>query len=115
LSAFQNACDILDSVGNRDGKAWQLQNIGSVYRDTSHSEKALDAYFKSIGIFEEVGNKLGIADQCTNIAYIYYVDKKVAEALKWYKKALPLYEELDQGEKAAMTRQNIGSLSKLGE
>ena len=113
LNHFQNACQIFDSLEDKHGKAEQLGNMGSVYRDKFESKKALELYFDAISIFEEIGDKLGFANQSANIGYIYAVDKKAEEALEWFKKALPLYEELRATKLADRTRQNIENLSNI--
>ena len=103
---------LVEEMGDKYGKAQQLGNIGSVYRDKAENKKALEYYTNSLTIFEDISDKVGTANQCANIGYIYAVDQKPNEAVKWFKKALPLYEELQINELAEKTRQNIQNLTR---
>ena len=58
LDHYEKALKIHEEMGNREGMAIQLGNMGNVFQIQGDMIKALDHYEKVLKIFEEVGNKL---------------------------------------------------------
>lgn len=58
LSSWQQSLDIFTTIGDREGQANLLNNIGTIYHNVGDLVKALDYYFQSLKIAEPTGNKL---------------------------------------------------------
>ena len=103
-----------ESLGDRNGLAWQLGNVGSVYRDKEEHLAALESYSKALAIFEEQDESIGMADQYSNIGYIHAMKRERETALEWFQKAKALYDSLGQDRKASLAQQNIQLLTSTG-
>jgi protein O-GlcNAc transferase len=85
LEYYSKALHINEEIGNKDGIATNLGNIGIVYLSLSDYPKALEYFSKALHINEEIGNKFGIANNLGNIGIVYatkestYYDAKKAE------------------------------------
>jgi len=112
LAAFTEAMEVFRTEGFEREHADQLQNIGSVYRDTNKASEALDYYGRSLDIYKNLKFKPGIANQYSNIAYIYFTIEKYEEAVDYFTKAELLYQVTGDEEKLAMARQNILVISE---
>ncbi len=114
LERFQGAGRLCESLGDSTGLAWQLGNVGSVYRDKEDHQAALESYSKALAIFEEQDESIGMADQYSNIGYIHAMKRERETALEWFRKAKALYESLGQERKASLAEQNIQILTTSG-
>jgi len=114
LERFQESGRLCESLGDRNGLAWQLGNVGSVYRDKEEHLAALESYSKALSIFEEQDESIGMADQYSNIGYIHAMKRERETALEWFRKAKALYDSLGQERKASLAQQNIQLLTSSG-
>lgn len=114
LERFQEAGRLCESLGDRNGLAWQLGNVGSVYRDKGEHQAALESYSKALAIFEKQDESLGMADQYSNIGYIHAIKRERETSLEWFQKAKALYESLGEERKASLAEQNIQILTSSG-
>ena len=53
-------------MGNKNGMAANLGDIGELYRNLDNHEKALEYLLKSLQLYKELGDKNGIARNLGN-------------------------------------------------
>jgi DNA-binding SARP family transcriptional activator len=118
IATHRIAVESARQVGNRQGEAWVLNNLGNalgVTRDpegTGHLER-------SLAIRREIGDQAGEAQAANNLADAYRWLGRTAEALELYRRALALNHEIGNryGEGVALV--NLGStlldLDRAGE
>ncbi len=58
---FQKALDIREDLGDKQGIANSLCNLGCLNENLGDNESALDFLIKSLELDEEIGNRRGIA------------------------------------------------------
>jgi DNA-binding SARP family transcriptional activator len=76
-------------VGNRQGEAWILNNLGDALGFTRHSE-GIDCLERSLAIRREIGDRMGEAQSANNLADAYHWLERTDEALELYRRALEL-------------------------
>ncbi|MBI4931799.1 MAG: tetratricopeptide repeat protein [Bacteroidetes bacterium] len=125
LTYYFRSLKIAEELGNKNGIAIWLSNIGIVYdkkagcqksdvRRDSLNKKALDYYFKALKMDEELGRKSGIATNLGNIGSLYSSAGKFKDAEEYLQKALALSIEIGSKEGVMEWEQNISELySKL--
>ncbi|UII29784.1 tetratricopeptide repeat-containing sensor histidine kinase [Fulvivirga ulvae] len=70
------------------GRAWALNNLGSVYYVKGSYDKALEAYLKSLKIFEEIGNQNRTLWAYNNLGLIYIAQGRYDAAVREYQKII---------------------------
>ena len=110
LEYYHKSLKIKEELGEREGVANSLNNIGAIYRVQGDIPKALEYYHKSLKIQEEIGDKRGEAASSINIGYIYSHQFDVARALEYYNRALNIQEELNDKRGLAYSVNNIGAI-----
>ncbi|NJR53577.1 MAG: tetratricopeptide repeat protein, partial [Acaryochloris sp. CRU_2_0] len=82
------------AVGNREGEAATLKNIGNVYSDLGEKKKALEYYNQSLPIYRAVGHRAGEASTFSNIGSLLAEQKQPALAIFFYKQSVNIRESL---------------------
>jgi len=94
LDYYYKALKIIEEIGDKNGNATQLSNIGMVYSEQKEYSRALDNYFRALKINEEIGDKNGIAVQLGNIGSVYTSTKKYKEAYNYLYRALVISDSI---------------------
>ncbi len=106
----------LARIGNRQGEALTLEDIGCLYRDLSQHQTALDYYNQALPIWREVGNRSGEALALSDIGRAYADLGQPQRALDYASQALPIFRDTGSRRGEAMTLNNMGrDHSELGE
>ena len=71
IGVIHRNLDIKKQIGDQEGIAYALNNLGSLYLKINKYKEALDFYLESLIIRDSIGNKRNIANSHTNIALIY--------------------------------------------
>ena len=108
LEYYQKALFINEEIGDKEGVARNLGNIGNVYNELSDYPKALEFYGKALQIFEEIENKHDIALSLGNIGLMYSNLSDYTKAIEYYQKAMFIYEEIGNKDGLATNLGNIG-------
>ncbi|MEW6774393.1 MAG: tetratricopeptide repeat protein, partial [Bacteroidota bacterium] len=108
LEYYFKALKMDEELGNKNGVARHLGNIGNVYLDQGDYAKALEYYLNSLKINEEIGNKNEVARQLGNIGIVYHEQTNYAKALEYYFKSLKINEEIGNKNGQAANLGNIG-------
>ena len=116
LDYFEKALLLDDELGNKEGVANHIGNIGSVYLCLSQYEKAIEYYSKAILMDEEIGNKNGVAKHAGNLGSVYLSLSQYANALEFFEKSLAYSKENGEKDGIAKDTYRIGTLyNKLSE
>ena len=68
-------------MGDQNGIAASLQNIGSIFRDQGDNSKAMDYFTQSLNIYEQIGDQNGIAEVHINLGIGHRSQGDFEEAL----------------------------------
>jgi len=113
LEEYKKALSVEQSIGNLEGIANQLTNIGGVLGDLGRYEETLKKYEDVLNIMENIGNKPGIARSLNNLGIIYYKYKKDHEkSLNYLQRALDIYKELNSPQLITATQNTINTIKK---
>ena len=108
LEYFQKALFINEEIGNKEGIARNLGNMGNVYIELSDYPKALEYYGKSLQIFEEIESKHEIALSLGNIGLVYTNLSDYPKAIEYYQKAMFINDEIGNQDGSSTNIGNIG-------
>ncbi|MBG1240498.1 CHAT domain-containing tetratricopeptide repeat protein [Nostoc sp. NZL] len=112
LANFQKALIIWREIGDRQGEAVGLYNIGVTYKYLNDDSQALEAYHQALAISKELG-RLSIEGRIiNNIGDIYNNQREYEKALDYYQQALAMHEKMGNHLEAAETLYNIGASYK---
>lgn len=102
---------LYDSIGDRQGSANMLGNIGSIYYNGGDFATALEYDLKTLRIAESAHDTLRILTCYTNIAVIYMLKKaSFPKALEYLEKALPIAQKVNDTEALGNVLLNIGEI-----
>jgi tetratricopeptide (TPR) repeat protein len=94
LISFFAAVKIQKEIGNKQGLAAGLGNIGSIYTYQKNYSEALKMQLESLQLNEEAGDKNGIATACNNIGSLYTSTKNLKEARTFIQRGLAVSREI---------------------
>ncbi len=94
-------------IGERQGEAWILNNLGHALGFTRQAE-GIDCLERSLAIGREIGDRMGEARAANNLADAYHWLGRTDEALELYRRALELNRKVGRrfGEGIALV--NLG-------
>ena len=94
-------------VGNSQGEAWILNNLGDALGFTGHSE-GIDCLERSLAIRREIGDRMGEAQAANNLADAYHWLGRTDEALALYRRALELNRKVGRRHGEGIALVNLG-------
>ncbi|WP_414515050.1 CHAT domain-containing protein, partial [Nostoc sp. PCC 9305] len=116
LKYYNQALPILRAVGDKEGEAVTLNNLGGVYPSLGEKQEALKYYNQALPILRAVGDRRVEATTLNNIGLVYSDLGEKQEALKYYNQALPILRAVGDKEGEAVTLNNLGGVyPSLGE
>lgn len=110
LEHYQKSLNIRTQLGDKNGMASALINLGIVYNDLGNSTKALDCYERSLTIFQDTGDSSGIANNLNNIGRIYFEQKNYERAMEYYNKCLEIQKKIRSDNGISNSLNNIGQI-----
>jgi len=108
LEACQAALPLYRQLGDREGEAVTLNNIGVIYDNLFEYEQALVYYQQALPIQQEIGDRQGEAATLNYIGGVYQDLSDYEQALAYYQQALPIWREIGNRAGEAMTLTGIG-------
>ena len=119
LKYYFMALKIDEDLGNKNGIARHLGNIGVVYAEEATSfsrrmdkddlvENALHYFLRANSIFEELGNKRAVATVLGNIGNTYVSIEDYPKAMEYYLKALKMRQEIGAKDLISSAYGNLG-------
>jgi len=113
---FNQALQIWHQVGNRNGEALALNDIGRAYGDLRHPQKALELFNHALPIWREAGNRRGEALTLNNMGRVYSDLGQEQQALDHFNQALPIWREVGNHHGEASTLNAMGRVySDMGQ
>ena len=111
ISFWEQAKNVFDSIGFKEGVANIQSNIGAVYFNTGDDLKANEYYFAALKSAEEIMDSLRIATTLNNIAAVYQRKELTqTNARAYYLRALDIGKRLND----EMDRNDIVGTSSAG-
>jgi tetratricopeptide (TPR) repeat protein/CHAT domain-containing protein len=110
---LQPALEVARALGDRQGEAQTLGNLGSVYAQQGRWEEAIANYEKALEIFRALGDRQGEAQTLGNLGSVYAQQGRWEEAIANYEKALEIFRALGDRQGEAQTLGNLGSVYRL--
>jgi CHAT domain-containing protein len=104
------AQNIADQIGDREGVATALLDIGSVYYLQADYPAALEQYKKARELFVEVKNQYEAAKALSGLALIYKEQRRDADALAALQQVLQEFTAIGDKDEASNTLNTIGAI-----
>jgi len=108
LRCHQQAYEIDLKLGDPQGEAADLGNMGNIYADQGQPEEALRCYREAYDIAEGLGNPQLMANQLGNMGNIYARQGQPEEALRCYRQAYDIAERLGNPQTMGNQLGNMG-------
>jgi tetratricopeptide (TPR) repeat protein len=83
---------IFRGIGDREGEATGLGNIGNIYFAQRRREDALNAHQDSLKISQQIADREGQAISFTNMGTIYFDEGKTPKAREMFHQARDIYK-----------------------
>ncbi|HRH67664.1 MAG TPA: adenylate/guanylate cyclase domain-containing protein, partial [Bacteroidia bacterium] len=108
---YELSLAMFDSIGDKNGKASMLGNIGNIWYNQGVQDKAIDFYLKSLKLAEEINDSDRVITMLINIGAVY-TDKKSTydKALEYLRRAYPLSVAIGNTDLVGTTTVNIGEI-----
>ena len=91
---LQKALVIRTEIGNKEGEAADLANLGTLFRAVGNYEASEVCLEKALSIFRDIGNKKGEFDVLKGYAILYLFQNKIEDTLSCLQLCIKKYEEL---------------------
>ncbi|NOQ73959.1 MAG: tetratricopeptide repeat protein [Crocinitomix sp.] len=108
IEYYQRSVKIQNEIGNKQGAARPLSNIGYTYFTLGNNVMALEYYQRGLKINKEIGKKRGYAINLINIGLVYADQHDYTEALSYYERSLKINEEIENKQEIVNCLTNIG-------
>ena len=113
---YEEAVKLYQTVGDKNGEAESLTQVGGVFYHLGENEQALKFYNASLPLRRAVGDKNGEAGTLSNIGLVYWDIGEQQQALETFNRSLLLFREVGENVGVATTLANIGNVYRdLGE
>lgn len=108
VSWFQKALELQREMGDLEGVATTLNNIGLNYKLRGNYDKAIEYYEQTMQIDEELGKGNEIAITLNNIGMVYRGWGKYDKAIEYFERSLRLKSGLNDQAGVSKTLNNMG-------
>jgi CHAT domain-containing protein/Tfp pilus assembly protein PilF len=116
LQSWEQALTIYREIGNRQGEAASLGNLGIAYKSLGQYHKVIEFDEQSLQIEREIGNRDGEAASLCNLGNSYYYLGQYDKAIKFYEQSLVISREIGHREWKANALANLGCVyDSLGQ
>lgn len=110
LKYYEDALVVHKEIGDKQGEAFYLGEIGSVYFQKKDLDRALKYYIEALDIYMQIGYRQGEANQLGNIGKVYSHKGYLDKALKYYENALKISIDIGYKQGEANQLGNIGDV-----
>ncbi len=108
LEYYEKSLTIQEAIGDKNGAANCLNNMGNIHLYQGNYPLALEYYEQSLAIREAIGDKKGIASSLVNIGALYQNRGNYPRALEYYQKTLAIRQEIGDTQGLSTSLNNIG-------
>jgi len=110
LSYYERSLEVVQEIGDRQGEARTLINLGNAHYALSEYQQALDAQERSLSICREIGYRDGEATALHNIAGVHIARSDYGAAQAAFEQALAIRQETGDRRGEAATLNGIGTV-----
>ena len=110
IAFYQQSLELLEKIGNVQGKAASLHQLAGIYANQGEVEKAIALYQQSLVIDEKIGNVQGKAASLHQLAGIYANQGDVEKAIAFYQQSLELKEKIGNVQGKAASLHNLAGI-----
>ena len=115
IEYHEQSLAIKQEIGDRDGKADSLTNLGNFYNRLGQYPKAIEYYEQSLAITQEIGVRNGEAISLNNLGTVYNQLGQYPKAIEYHEQSLAITQEIGVREGEAGSLNNLGNVySNLG-
>ncbi|HLK57591.1 MAG TPA: tetratricopeptide repeat protein [Chthonomonadaceae bacterium] len=107
---LESSLQILREIGDRQGIATSLFNLGNVAGKQGDYASARSYHEQSLEIFRELGYKVGIAASLINLGNVAYFQGDYASAHTYYEQSLEIRREIGDRQGIATSLINLGNV-----
>ncbi|CAH2572861.1 Tetratricopeptide repeat protein 28 [Planktothrix rubescens] len=109
LQSWEQALTIYREIGNRQGEAISLKNVGNAYLYLGQYDRAIEFYQQSLKISREIGYRQGEADSLGNLGLPYYSLGQYQKAIDFYEQSLEMAREIGDRQGEAISLGSLGN------
>ncbi|GDZ96297.1 TPR repeat-containing protein [Planktothrix agardhii CCAP 1459/11A] len=109
LQSWEQALTIYREIGNRQGEANSLGNLGIAYDSLGQYQKAIDFHQQYLEISREIGDRLGEAASLGNLGNAYDSLGQYQKAIAFYEQYLEISREIEYRQGEAISLGNLGN------
>ena len=107
-----NSLDINRDIGDRQGEAASLNNLGLIAQTQGDVEEAKRLYLECMAIMIEIGDLIGVATSQNNLGNIAEIRDDLEEAKRFYLKSLDIKKDIGDRQGVALTLSNLGIVAE---
>ena len=116
MECLEQALSLSREIGDQNGEAATLHNLGALYRDLGEKQKALEYYQQVLQIRQKNGDRRNEAADLDNIAKIHGALGDRQKALEYFEQALSIRREIADRSGEATTLSSMAVVYRdLGE
>jgi tetratricopeptide (TPR) repeat protein len=116
IHIYQQSLDIWRKIGDRNGEAMSLNNLGYASRFLGQYQQAIEFQQQSIEIQHEIEDRSGEAKSLNNLGSIYGSIGQYQQAIELLQKSLEIQHELGDLDGEASSLNNLGlAYASLGK
>ncbi|HYJ87042.1 MAG TPA: tetratricopeptide repeat protein [Pyrinomonadaceae bacterium] len=110
FDVYVAAKHVAEQIGDKEGVATAMLDLGTVYYLQANYTSALDHYKQARELFVQAGNNYEAAKALSGVALIYKEQRRNADALKSFHQVLKEFESLNDKEEMANALSSIGTI-----
>jgi CHAT domain-containing protein len=110
FDVYVAAKQVAEQIGDKEGVATAMLDLGTVYYLQANYNSALDHYKQARELFVQAGNNYEAAKALSGVALIYKEQRRNADALKSFNQVLKEFESLNDKEEMANALSSIGTI-----
>jgi CHAT domain-containing protein/lipopolysaccharide biosynthesis regulator YciM len=116
LQSWEQALTIYQKIGDRQGEAFSLGNLGMAYESLGQFHRAIEFHQQSLAIEREIGYREGEANSIGNLGNAYESLGQFHRAIEFHQQSLEISREIGARQGEANSLGNLGNAYKsLGQ
>ncbi|MEO1348896.1 MAG: tetratricopeptide repeat protein, partial [Cyanobacteria bacterium J06635_15] len=116
INFHQQSLDIARQIGDRQGEAYSLGNLGNAYYSLGDYPRAIDFHQQSLDIARQISDRQGEAYSLGNLGNAYYFLGDYPRAINFHQQSLDIARQIGDRQGEATSLGNLGLAYRyLGE
>ena len=105
---YHQSLAIFKEIGNRNGEATSIDNMGGSYRSLGQYQKAIEYSQQSLAIFKQIGVRSGEATSINSLGLAYNNLGQYQKAIDFYQQSLAIQKQIGDRNGEATSLNNLG-------